>query len=154
MKDEIAWLKAVSAPAPREPKAERARTHDYFGPSVQNKRYTKDDVEHFKFHHQPVGQAVQEYDVRCDWNTVDVDQLDAEFKAQYAYYPKANCPREEYKGTRWKFEVICLRGQLLAFLSNFAPSSLSERIQQPTVRFPSSKPGYSRSGTLCPRKTD
>lgn len=137
-----------------------ARTQHTPAANLQHRRYMKDEIPYFQFFHQPVGQPVQEFDVRCDWASVNVAELDPEFKARYAYYPKANCTKEEYKGTRWKFEVSCrlvrsfIRShpRQLTFLLSLYFQTV--RIQCSALCFPSFEPAHPRRGTIRPRKAD
>lgn len=47
------------------------------------------------------------YKIRCDISTVNVDELDTEFKKENCIYPKACVPPEQYKGNRQKYESEC-----------------------------------------------
>jgi hypothetical protein len=48
-----------------------------------------------------------EYQMRCDVESVDTDALSAEFKASNCVYPRACCPKEQYKGNRYHYESEC-----------------------------------------------
>ncbi|OBZ84026.1 hypothetical protein A0J61_07921 [Choanephora cucurbitarum] len=50
---------------------------------------------------------VKEYTVRTDVNSVDVDDIEMEFRIQNAIYPRANVDRSEYDGNRWDYETTC-----------------------------------------------
>ncbi|SPN99824.1 uncharacterized protein DNG_02676 [Cephalotrichum gorgonifer] len=48
-----------------------------------------------------------EYTIRCDVESVQTDQLSAEFKTENCVYPRACCPKEEYRGNRQVYETDC-----------------------------------------------
>jgi hypothetical protein len=48
-----------------------------------------------------------EYTIRCDVESVQVDQLDQDFKSENCVYPRANVPKEQYKGNRLAYESDC-----------------------------------------------
>jgi hypothetical protein len=48
-----------------------------------------------------------EYTMRCDVESVDTDTLSAEFKSANCVYPRACCPKEQYKGNRYHYESEC-----------------------------------------------
>lgn len=49
----------------------------------------------------------KEYVIRCDVESVDVDSLSPEFKADNCVYPRACCGKENYKGNRLNYETEC-----------------------------------------------
>jgi len=48
-----------------------------------------------------------EYTIRCDVESVDVNSLTAEFKTENCVYPRACCPKDQYKGNRLHYESEC-----------------------------------------------
>jgi hypothetical protein len=48
-----------------------------------------------------------EYTIRCDVESVNTEQLAAEFKQENCVYPRACCPKEEYRGNRLAYETEC-----------------------------------------------
>jgi hypothetical protein len=48
-----------------------------------------------------------EYTIRCDVESVNTDQLAPEFKQENCVYPRACCPKEEYRGNRLAYETEC-----------------------------------------------
>ncbi|ORY96291.1 hypothetical protein BCR43DRAFT_270795 [Syncephalastrum racemosum] len=77
----------------------------------------RDGVEWVSFvysHHR----VLRRYCIRTDLDKVDLDQLTETFKRDNCVYPRANLPREQYKGNRWAYETECnLLGWKLAFLN-------------------------------------
>lgn len=66
----------------------------------------RDGVEWVSFvysHHR----VLRRYCIRTDIEQVDLNQLDESFKDENCVYPRANLPREEYKGNRWAYETEC-----------------------------------------------
>ncbi|KAF2398022.1 hypothetical protein EJ06DRAFT_480599 [Trichodelitschia bisporula] len=48
-----------------------------------------------------------EYTIRCDVESVDVNTLPQDFKTENCVYPRACCPKEQYKGNRLHYETEC-----------------------------------------------
>ncbi|KAL8997369.1 MAG: hypothetical protein Q9169_003351 [Polycauliona sp. 2 TL-2023] len=48
-----------------------------------------------------------EYTIRCDVESVNVDQLAQEFKTENCVYPRANCIKDQYRGNRLSYETEC-----------------------------------------------
>lgn len=48
-----------------------------------------------------------EYTIRCDVESVDTDQLSAEFKTENCVYPRACCAKDQYRGNRLQYETEC-----------------------------------------------
>jgi hypothetical protein len=48
-----------------------------------------------------------EYTIRCDVESVNVDELPQEFKTENCVYPRACCPKDQYKGNRLHYETEC-----------------------------------------------
>jgi hypothetical protein len=48
-----------------------------------------------------------EYTIRCDVESVDTDALSAEFKTENCVYPRACCPKDQYRGNRLQYETEC-----------------------------------------------
>lgn len=59
-----------------------------------------------------------EYTIRCDVESVNTDDLSADFKQENCVYPRACCPKEQYRGNRLTYETECNRvGWALAQLN-------------------------------------
>lgn len=48
-----------------------------------------------------------EYQIRCDVESVNVEQLAAEFKSENCVYPRACCNKDQYRGNRLIYETEC-----------------------------------------------
>ncbi|KAF2139168.1 uncharacterized protein K452DRAFT_300716 [Aplosporella prunicola CBS 121167] len=48
-----------------------------------------------------------EYTIRCDVESVNVDELPQEFKTENCVYPRACCSKDQYKGNRLHYETEC-----------------------------------------------
>jgi hypothetical protein len=48
-----------------------------------------------------------EYTIRCDVESVKVDDLPPDFKTENCVYPRACCPKDQYKGNRLHYETEC-----------------------------------------------
>lgn len=48
-----------------------------------------------------------EYTIRCDVESVNVEELSPEFKSNNCVYPRACCGKEQYKGNRLHYESEC-----------------------------------------------
>jgi hypothetical protein len=48
-----------------------------------------------------------EYTIRCDVESVEVNSLSQEFKSENCVYPRACCPKDQYKGNRLHYESEC-----------------------------------------------
>jgi hypothetical protein len=48
-----------------------------------------------------------EYTIRCDVESVNTDELTTEFKNENCVYPRACCPRDQYRGNRLQYETEC-----------------------------------------------
>ncbi|EME45083.1 hypothetical protein DOTSEDRAFT_43487 [Dothistroma septosporum NZE10] len=48
-----------------------------------------------------------EYTIRCDVESVNVDELSQEFKSANCVYPRACCGKDQYKGNRLHYESEC-----------------------------------------------
>ncbi|KAF2015595.1 hypothetical protein BU24DRAFT_346688 [Aaosphaeria arxii CBS 175.79] len=48
-----------------------------------------------------------EYTIRCDVESIDVKDLPQEFKTENCVYPRACCPKDQYKGNRLAYETEC-----------------------------------------------
>ncbi|CEG68993.1 hypothetical protein RMATCC62417_05145 [Rhizopus microsporus] len=77
----------------------------------------RDGIEWVSFvysHHR----VLRRYSIRTDIEKVDLNLLDESFKNENCVYPRANLPREEYKGNRWAYETECnTLGWKLAYLN-------------------------------------
>jgi hypothetical protein len=48
-----------------------------------------------------------EYTIRCDVESVNVDELPQEFKTENCVYPRACCAKDQYRGNRLQYETEC-----------------------------------------------
>lgn len=48
-----------------------------------------------------------EYTIRCDVESVNVDNLSPEFKTENCVYPRACCSKDQYRGNRLVYETEC-----------------------------------------------
>ncbi|KAL8732842.1 MAG: hypothetical protein Q9166_002443 [cf. Caloplaca sp. 2 TL-2023] len=48
-----------------------------------------------------------EYTIRCDVESVNVDQLPQEFQTENCVYPRACCNKDQYRGNRLNYETEC-----------------------------------------------
>ncbi|KAH8908077.1 hypothetical protein BR93DRAFT_593260 [Coniochaeta sp. PMI_546] len=48
-----------------------------------------------------------EYTIRCDVESVNTDELSQDFKTENCVYPRACCPKENYRGNRLQYETEC-----------------------------------------------
>lgn len=48
-----------------------------------------------------------EYTIRCDVESVNVDNLSRDFKTENCVYPRACCSKDQYKGNRLIYETEC-----------------------------------------------
>jgi len=48
-----------------------------------------------------------EYTIRCDVESVNADELTPEFKTENCVYPRACCPKDQYRGNRQVYETEC-----------------------------------------------
>jgi len=48
-----------------------------------------------------------EYTIRCDVESVNQDELSPEFKTENCVYPRACCPKDQYRGNRLVYETEC-----------------------------------------------
>lgn len=48
-----------------------------------------------------------EYTIRCDVESVNVEELSQEFKSNNCVYPRACCGKDQYKGNRLHYESEC-----------------------------------------------
>ena len=59
-----------------------------------------------------------EYTIRCDVESVNTEELSQEFKQENCVYPRACCPKDQYRGNRLMYETDCNRvGWALAHLN-------------------------------------
>ncbi|TVY73848.1 hypothetical protein Focb16_v005959 [Fusarium oxysporum f. sp. cubense] len=49
------------------------------------------------------------YDIRCDIESVNTDELCPQFKKENCVYPRACCPKDQYRGKRVMYETECNR---------------------------------------------
>lgn len=48
-----------------------------------------------------------EYTIRCDVESVNTDELPSDFKTENCVYPRACCPKDQYRGNRLQYETEC-----------------------------------------------
>ncbi|EPB85587.1 hypothetical protein HMPREF1544_07676 [Mucor circinelloides 1006PhL] len=75
-------------------------------PNHEPRTEIREGVEWVSFvysHHR----VLRRYSIRTDVDQVDLDILDDKFKSENCVYPRANLPRDEYKGNRWAYETEC-----------------------------------------------
>lgn len=48
-----------------------------------------------------------EYTIRCDVESVNQEELSPEFKSENCVYPRACCPKDQYRGNRLQYETEC-----------------------------------------------
>ncbi|KAJ2892911.1 uncharacterized protein MKZ38_009216 [Zalerion maritima] len=48
-----------------------------------------------------------EYTIRCDVESVNTDELPEDFKTENCVYPRACCPKDQYRGNRLVYETEC-----------------------------------------------
>lgn len=48
-----------------------------------------------------------EYTIRCDVESINVDELPPDFKTENCVYPRACCAKDSYKGNRLHYETEC-----------------------------------------------
>ncbi|KAI1820451.1 hypothetical protein F4861DRAFT_533662 [Xylaria intraflava] len=48
-----------------------------------------------------------EYTIRCDVESVNTDDLGADFKTENCVYPRACCSKDQYRGNRLQYETEC-----------------------------------------------
>ncbi|RCI03610.1 hypothetical protein CU098_009853 [Rhizopus stolonifer] len=66
----------------------------------------KDGIEWVSFVYSH-NRTLKRYSIRTDIQTVALDVVDDKFKADNCVYPRANLPKETYKGNRWSYETEC-----------------------------------------------
>ncbi|KAI8381348.1 uncharacterized protein BYT42DRAFT_545250 [Radiomyces spectabilis] len=88
-------------------------------PELSHEPFTeiREGVEWVSFvysHHR----TLRRYRIRTDLDEVDIHLLDENFKKENCVYPRANLPRETYRGNRWAYETECnILGWKLAWLN-------------------------------------
>ncbi|KAG2173233.1 hypothetical protein INT43_004607 [Umbelopsis isabellina] len=74
-----------------------------------------DGIEHLTFMYSH-DRHVKQYTIRTDIDTVDLNDIDDDFRQASAVYPRANVPMDQYAGNRWEYETSCNQlGWKLAF---------------------------------------
>lgn len=66
----------------------------------------KDGVEWVSFVYSH-NRVLKRYSIRTDIDNVALDAVEDKFKAENCVYPRANLPKEIYKGNRWCYETEC-----------------------------------------------
>ncbi|KAI9359390.1 hypothetical protein BD770DRAFT_435006 [Pilaira anomala] len=87
-------------------------------PNHEPRTEVREGVEWVSFvysHHR----VLRRYSIRTDVDQVDINLLDDKFKSENCVYPRANLPRDQYKGNRWAYETECnTLGWKLAYLNS------------------------------------
>ncbi|KAI9497211.1 hypothetical protein BDB00DRAFT_805450 [Zychaea mexicana] len=77
----------------------------------------RDGVEWVSFVYSH-NRTLKRYNIRTDIHTVDLETVDPKFKEDNCVYPRANLPKETYRGNRWAYETECnILGWKLAWLN-------------------------------------
>uniref|UniRef100_A0A0D2YCK2 DUF8032 domain-containing protein n=1 Tax=Fusarium oxysporum (strain Fo5176) TaxID=660025 RepID=A0A0D2YCK2_FUSOF len=71
-------------------------------------RQDSNGVQWIKFEYSR-DRVKMEYDIRCDIESVNTDELSPRFKERNCVYPRAYCPKEQYRGKRLMYETECNR---------------------------------------------
>lgn len=50
---------------------------------------------------------LKQYKIRTDIDTIDLDELNEQFKNENCVYPRAYTTQEQYQGNRWTYETEC-----------------------------------------------
>ncbi|ORY91158.1 hypothetical protein BCR43DRAFT_527779 [Syncephalastrum racemosum] len=99
----------TSAAGPVSPK----RQQNQHEPMVE----IRDGVEWVSFLYSH-NRVLKRYTIRTDIQNVHLDRLEDQFKLDNCVYPRANLPKETYRGNRWNYETECNRlGWKLAWLN-------------------------------------
>ncbi|KAI9249427.1 hypothetical protein BDA99DRAFT_523752 [Phascolomyces articulosus] len=78
----------------------------------------RDGVEWVSFVYSH-NRTLKRYNIRTDIHTVDLQAIDQQFKEDNCVYPRANLPKETYRGNRWAYETECnVLGWKLAWLNS------------------------------------
>ncbi|KAI8338184.1 hypothetical protein BC941DRAFT_374877 [Chlamydoabsidia padenii] len=84
---------------------------------VEPMAHIKDGVEWVSFVYSH-NRVMSNYTIRTDLHTLSLDDIDDKFKTENCVYPRANLPRDQYKGNRWAYETECnVLGWKLAWLN-------------------------------------
>ncbi|KAL0076467.1 hypothetical protein F4703DRAFT_1761611 [Phycomyces blakesleeanus] len=78
----------------------------------------RDGVEWVSFVYSH-NRTLKRYAIRTDIHAISLDTIDDQFKIDNCVYPRANLPKESYKGNRWAYETECnVLGWKLAWLNS------------------------------------
>ncbi|KAI9008768.1 hypothetical protein CLU79DRAFT_776822 [Phycomyces nitens] len=78
----------------------------------------RDGVEWVSFVYSH-NRTLKRYAIRTDIHAISLDTIDDQFKTDNCVYPRANLPKESYKGNRWAYETECnVLGWKLAWLNS------------------------------------
>ncbi|CAH1767747.1 1866_t:CDS:2, partial [Entrophospora sp. SA101] len=76
-----------------------------------------DGIKWIKFSYSVKGHN-RDYRIRVDIETINVNEMDDQFKHENCLYPRANCTEDKYKGNRWSYENECnVLGWKLAWMN-------------------------------------
>ncbi|ORX62128.1 hypothetical protein DM01DRAFT_1331589 [Hesseltinella vesiculosa] len=77
----------------------------------------KDGVEWVSFVYSH-NRIMKKYTIRTDIDPIGLRDIEDKFKTDNCVYPRANLPRDQYKGNRWSYETECnVLGWRLAWLN-------------------------------------
>ncbi|ORZ25831.1 hypothetical protein BCR42DRAFT_401019 [Absidia repens] len=75
--------------------------------------------------------VMKNYTIRTDLHTICLEDIDDKFKTENCVYPRANLPKDQYKGNRWSYETECnVLGWKLAWLNRVDISGKRGLIQR------------------------
>ncbi|KAI9013785.1 hypothetical protein CLU79DRAFT_768728 [Phycomyces nitens] len=102
-----------------QPKPPLQHNHISQSPTSTHEPVTevRDGVEwvSFVYSHR---RTLKNYNIRTDLDTVDLATVDDKFKRDNCIYPRANLPKDSYRGNRWSYETECnVLGWQLAWLN-------------------------------------
>lgn len=66
----------------------------------------RDGLEYLMFTYSTKGQQ-QEYAIKTEIESINIEEIPDDFKAENCVYPRAFCPRDQYVGNRWEYETAC-----------------------------------------------
>ncbi|OAD79528.1 hypothetical protein PHYBLDRAFT_184795 [Phycomyces blakesleeanus NRRL 1555(-)] len=109
--------------------------HDHINESPTSSTHepvteVRDGVEwvSFVYSHR---RTLKNYNIRTDLETVDLATMDDKFKRDNCIYPRANLPKDSYRGNRWSYETECnVLGWQLAWLNRNEIASKRGLIQR------------------------
>ncbi|KAI9254304.1 hypothetical protein BY458DRAFT_558822 [Sporodiniella umbellata] len=86
--------------------------------------------------------VLRRYNIRTDIEQIELNQLEELFKIENCVYPRANLPRDKYKGNRWAYETECnTLGWKLAYLNTSEIAGKRGLIQRAVDSYRNRYPG-------------